>query len=227
VRYYGQFKNPQVDEYLYNTFFPKKNNGICIECGAYDGLLESSCKVFADLGWLTINVEADPDIFKKLIKNRQSKKDLNYNAILTCPELDGKFLSFSTVKFLPAMRHLINIYGEKTGAGTVTTNEIKFNRSGNSKFTFSAGEIDVIGMSYKSLIKDSEVTEVDLFVLDVEGEEENVILGMKECEILPKVMCIEILPTGLEKLRKLLKPFGYREHSIVHNNVHFILEKFQ
>jgi hypothetical protein len=37
----------------------------------------------------------------------------------------------------------------------------------------------------------NDIKHVDLFVLDVEGHEEQVIEGMKGCNILPDVFCIE------------------------------------
>ena len=51
-RFYGQF-DPPVDRFLFERFFAgSKRPGVFIECGAFDGETESSCKFFEEsLGW--------------------------------------------------------------------------------------------------------------------------------------------------------------------------------
>ena len=79
-KYYGQF-DPPVDKFIYENFFAtneKKNEGFFIECGAGDGVTESSCKFFEEsLGWSGINVEAAPPLFKRLIVNRPGSLNIN------------------------------------------------------------------------------------------------------------------------------------------------------
>ncbi len=96
IKYYGQFDNPKVDEYLHKTFFPNKKDGFYIECGAYDGLCECSCKVFKDLGWAGLNIEPDPFIFKRLENNRPGESNIN-NA-LSSPERDNQTVEFNNVR---------------------------------------------------------------------------------------------------------------------------------
>ena len=67
MTYYGQFETDKVIE----TYFPDKNDGICIEVGAYDGIKGSNTKLFEDKGWYALCIEPNPYIYKELRSNRQ------------------------------------------------------------------------------------------------------------------------------------------------------------
>jgi FkbM family methyltransferase len=51
----------------------KPEVGTFCEVGAYDGVLSSNTKVFEDLGWHGLLVEADPFLAAQCLKNRKSK----------------------------------------------------------------------------------------------------------------------------------------------------------
>ena len=68
MRYYGQLS---LDKVIHETFFPEKRNGFFVECGAYDGLGESTCKFFEEtMGWTGLNIEPVPYTFDRLVVNR-------------------------------------------------------------------------------------------------------------------------------------------------------------
>jgi hypothetical protein len=68
MKYYGQF-NPPVDKVLHERYFLNKFNGVSIECGAFDGVIENYTKFFEEnYNWKTINIEPLPHIFKKFNK---------------------------------------------------------------------------------------------------------------------------------------------------------------
>src|ERR1700722_17301469 len=71
--YYGQGVGdyPRVDEYIHKTFFNDVKNGFFVECGAFDGTIDSTCKFFEEtMGWTGMNIEPVPYLFDKLIINR-------------------------------------------------------------------------------------------------------------------------------------------------------------
>ena len=63
---------------------------------------------------------------------------------------------------------------------------------------------------------------IDLFVLDVEGFEIEVIEGMKNSKYLPKIMCVEFPHVGLENLKTVLAELGYDFDIINESNAYFI-----
>ena len=77
MKFYGQF-DPPVDKVLYERYFKNLEEGVSIECGAFDGLTENCTKFFEDnLKWKTINIEPLPHIFDKLKVNRPRSVNLN------------------------------------------------------------------------------------------------------------------------------------------------------
>ena len=91
MKYYGQhFPSGQVDKFLHQKYFMNKENGFFIECGAADGFNLSSCKFFEEtMGWKGVNMEASPDKYAQLIKNRPDSY-LNINKGLLHEK--GKFI---------------------------------------------------------------------------------------------------------------------------------------
>jgi len=60
-----------VFEILNNVYFSEINNGFFIECGAWDGVSESTCINFEKIkNWNGINIEAQKEAYCKLIENR-------------------------------------------------------------------------------------------------------------------------------------------------------------
>lgn len=211
IRYYGQFINPKVDEYLNNEFFKNKRNGFFIECGAFDGIIESSGKVFEEsLGWSCINIEAHPGLFKRLKDNRPDSTNLNY--ALTSQDKEG-ILEFYGFDFINEVD--IKKYGPHRGSGHLS--DIPSQHKDTTPSIYK-----VEGITYKTLIEKFKVDKVDLFVLDVEGSELDVINGMKGCCVLPDVLCIEYVHVGLDILNKCMFDLGYKFYSKKHVNAHYI-----
>lgn len=210
MKFYGQFSNPRVDEYLYNTFFKNKQNGFFIECGAFDGITESSCKVFDDIGWDGINIEAIPSEFLKLKNNRPNNTNLNIG--LCGLEECGQIKKFFTVQ---------RTDGSHLGWGGFHNEEKLKEISRHNVFIKS---VDIKTLSFPTLIKNyiNDKT-IDLFVLDVEGYELEVLKGLVTSSSLPKVLCIEFPQVGLHNISNIVTSVGYKYHSIKHNNVHFTL----
>ena len=208
MTYYGQHKDPQVDEYLHKTFFQDQTSGFFIECGAHDGLYDSSCRFFEELGWQGFNIEADPGLFKLLSRNRP--KSTNINVGLTSQKDSRTKLEFTATMS----------QGRNPGHGSFTIPE---DRLEGLKVHNKISKIQVDAISLKDLLSDRKVNSVDLLVLDVEGHEAQVLEGM-EGGTLPKVLCVEFPITGLEVVKDKCFKLGYSFHSCVHNNAHFVLE---
>jgi FkbM family methyltransferase len=176
-KYYGQF-DPQVDKIIHERYFPNKHNGISIECGAFDGLLENSTKFFEEnYNWKTYNIEPLNHIYEKLVNNRPNS--ININKALS---------NDNTIKKIRV--YDINFHGiNNTNASLNHTDKHRqlLEKISNNKFL----EQNIETKTYSKLISELNIDKVDLFILDVEGHEFEVLEGMIGCNVLPDVFVIE------------------------------------
>jgi FkbM family methyltransferase len=203
MTFYGQF-HPPVDQFLFERYFKNKKDGISLECGAFDGQLESSCKFFEEsMNWKAINIEVSPPIFKKLEINRP--KSTNLNIALSNKEGISKFV------------HVISPeVGEIFGNGSLSHLDTHKKQLINEGCKFVDYEVKTT--TYKKLIESISIEKLDLMVLDVEGHELSVIEGMAGSLILPEVLCIEHGHLGIERIKLALSKFPYKYDTSLHIN---------
>ncbi|MFA5759419.1 MAG: FkbM family methyltransferase [Clostridia bacterium] len=206
--YHGQFL---LDQYLHEHFFVNKQNGFFVECGATDGLLETTCKFFEDsLNWTGINIEASPPLYSKLINNRPNCLNLNIGL-----SDHNKILEFSHA-IHPSM-------GELFGNGSFTHHKSHISDLVNQGCVFKKYNVECNMFSniFNNSLNDF-YKKINLFVLDVEGHELQALSGIINIsnDVLPDVFCIEYSFSGLDNISKLLKG-KYIQHSIHHHNVIF------
>lgn len=207
--FYGQF-DPPVDQYLFERFFPTLRDGVSLECGAYDGITESSCYFFEKYrGWHCVNVEASPPIFPQLQRNRPNST--NVHAALSNQAGTARFT------------HVISPqHGENFGNGSLS------HQPGHHADLLRQGcrfvEYQVRTITYPELIAEARISRLDLFVLDIEGHEAPVIESMKQGALLPSVLCVEHGHSGVDRTREILAGLPFRLDSILHANSFFINE---
>lgn len=209
-KFYGQLEQ---DKFLYERYFSETKNGISIECGAFDGVMESATFFFEEsLNWVSINIEAAPPIYDMLIKNRP--KAINFN------------FGLGNIETKETFKHAIHpSHGVKFGNGSFNHKSEHQDILRSQNCTFQEYEVDI--KTYESLI-DRLMDEkfpnrvIDLFVLDVEGFEIEVIEGMRNSKYLPKIMCVEFPHVGLENLKTVLAELGYDFDIINESNAYFI-----
>lgn len=208
--FYGQSKHgaDELDRVLYDTFFKNKPNGFFVECGAFDGLTECTCKFFEEsMGWNGLNIEPTPYAYSRLIKNRP--KAINENYALSSKSCRAMFTN---------ARHP-NL-GLHFGNGSLSHTEEHKNELVALGCKFETFEVECI--SFIELYKKHNLPDIDLFVLDVEGHELEALKGILEIPIsaLPKVFCIEHTIAGLDELIQFLDT-QYKYHSTHHHNAFF------
>jgi FkbM family methyltransferase len=204
--YYGQLK---LDQVIHETFFPDKKKGFFVECGAHDGLMESTCKFFEEsMEWKGLNIEPVPYTFEKLIKNRP--KSINENVAL------------SSKKGIATFTNAIHpIHGRLFGNGSLKHVESHMKELLENGCEIETFEVQTIVFS--ELATKHVIPEIDLFVLDVEGHEEDALSGIltTPAAILPKVFCIEHTITGLDKIKGMLAK-THNFHSTHYQNAFFL-----
>ena len=208
--FYGQF-NPKVDEFIFNRYFKNRlEPGVFIECGAFDGLTESSCKFFEEsLNWNAYNIEASPSIFKRLVENRPSSN--NFNLALSN---NVGIMSFTDVHH-PDFELCTN------GSLTHTTEHKQW--LDEIKCDYSITDVEVI--TFRKLIERLKLKNLQLLVLDIEGHEIQALEGFLESEVLPEILCIEHGHLGHEHLKGIIEPLGYTFDTTSFVNSFYILNK--
>ena len=208
-RFYGQF-DPPVDQYLFERYFPTLRGGVSLECGAYDGITESSCYFFEKYrGWHSVNVEAAPPIFPQLQSNRP--RSTNVHAALSNRSGSARFT------------HVISPQHEENfGNGSLS------HQPGHHAALIREGcrfvDYEVRTITYSDLIAEARISRLDLFVLDIEGHEAPAIEGMRQGALLPRVLCVEHGHFGVEKTRDMLAGLPFRLDSVLHANSFFVNE---
>lgn len=207
--YYGQF-DPPVDRFLYERYFRHYDcPGTMIECGAFDGLSESSGYFFEKmLRWKSINIEAFSPAYNDLVKNRPGA--ININAAISNTNGHAKF----TAVLHP---HL----GEKFGNSSLSHSDQHLDDLRQQGCLFE--EHTVQTRSYSSIIQELSLTELDLFILDIEGHEEPVLDSLSTNDLLPKVFVIEHGHIGLEALKSKMTQLGYIYDCSLFANSFFVM----
>lgn len=210
MKFYGQFE-PSVDRFIYERYFYEKGiDGVFVECGAFDGVLDSSCKFFEEtLGWRGFNFEPVPYIFNDLVCNRPDSRNLNLALSDRCGH--------------EAFKQAIHPHlGRAFGNGSIAHAPSHMESLKEAGCTFE--DIEISTTTWKQFIEDQQVTHVDLLVLDVEGHELSVLDGMRNCDVLPDVLCIEFGHIGLDRLRASLGEMGYVYDITSNANAYFVRE---
>jgi FkbM family methyltransferase len=197
VNFYGQF-DPPVDRFLYERYFAgRQRPGVAIECGAFDGVTECSCKVFEEsLGWTCINVEPYPPAFDKLVANRPHATNLN----VALSDTTG------TAEFTAVIHP---VFGADCNNGSLRHTDQHRQHLDGIGCTYRQYRVPTT--TYAELVTKQQLSSVDLFVLDVEGNEREVLEGMRNAPpvLLPAIICIEHGHLGVDALKPMLATLGY------------------
>ncbi|HAT1510988.1 TPA: FkbM family methyltransferase, partial [Aeromonas hydrophila] len=207
-KFYGQF-DPPLDKFIFERYFPNKDTlGVFIECGAFDGLTENSCKFFEEtMNWKGYNIEPVPWIYERLCKNRPESK--NFNFALSNENGEATFKAVDHPTF-----------------GVDCTNGSLNHTQAHSSLLKEIGcqivETKVQVKTWPDFISQENITYIDLLVLDVEGHELSVIEGMRGSTVLPDIICIEVGHLCFDDIRRELHRIGYTYDISSHVNAFFI-----
>jgi FkbM family methyltransferase len=198
MHYNGQLL---LDKVLHEKYFLNKKNGTFIECGAFDGVIESNTLFFYEnLDWRGYNIEPVPKIFEALKNNRKEDKNLN----LALSNIDGISI------FTQAIAADVPFYDGHFGNGSLQHTNDHLLELYNRRCKFEKYEVETITIStfYKKFKIDKQV---DLFILDVEGHEAEVLSLLYEIDknIAPNIIAVEYGHCGKENIFKHLFPLGY------------------
>lgn len=206
-RYYGQFQ-PQVDRFIHERYFMnRKNPGVLIECGAFDGVMESSCKFFEEtLGWTAYNIEPSPKIFEALCRNRPNSTNIN----LALDSQVGEALFSDCI--LPGYELCTN--------GSLR--HLEKHREWLDTMNCQYSQSVVKTTTFQNLLEQFPLNHIDLMVLDVEGNELEVLSGFEGAMAFPRILCVEHGHLGIPAVCEAANRLGYKFDTASHVNSFFI-----
>jgi len=174
-----------MEHYIKNMLkYITTNNGFYIEAGANDGITQSYTYELEKLGWNGILIEPSIMSFQSCLLNR-SNKNLFYNCALT----DNN--------------DIYKIKGDFNGS---LMSSIDGKRLSNNNTL-----VEVQAKTITKILDENNITDnIDLFSLDVEGYELNVLKGLDFKRFKPKYFIIEVYTHEFDEISDLLTNNGYK-----------------
>jgi FkbM family methyltransferase len=154
-------------------------NGFYIECGANDGISQSYTYELEKRNWKGILIEPSIYAFNKCIENR-SPNNIFVNCALGSK--DGK------------------VSGDFYGSLMSSVDGIRLNND---------NLIEVEIKKLTTILEEYEINKIDLFSLDVEGYELEVLKGLDLIKYKPTYLIIEIYSKDYNEIVKYLSSFDY------------------
>ena len=190
-----------------------KDQGLFIECGAFDGVTQSNTTIFEELGWQGVLIEPSKQAYKKCLINRPdcisvNKALVSFRYFKKSKYIKGDFNSqeMSSVNAMRTKKERRNKYRRLNKIYNLPLTFI-IDYFKQKKLDENNTLVECIPLS--DLLDELSIKEVDLFILDVEGYEFSVLKGADFKKDRPKIIVIEIYKSQLKKISNLLIKNGY------------------
>ena len=194
MQYYGQ--NEQ-DRILNEKYFDNKKSGVFVDIGAHDGISGSNTYFFErELRWSGICLEPIPEVFEKLVKNR--------NCI--CSDI-AAWTEKTTKKFRKITGH------SEMLSGFVDTYHPSHLARISDEFVRHSQDVEDIEVECEDInvILDKwRIFDIDIFSIDTEGSEYQIIKHLDFGKFKVKVFVIEN-NYGDTSIEEFLKTKGYKK----------------
>ena len=189
-----------------------KTNGTFVEVGANDGKIGSFTYNLANIGWNGYYCEPIPRLYKLCElnhKNNKNTKVIPYG----CGEKEEIFQILDAGTLSSIDDTTLNLYKKLPWARRCFNNSNK---------------ISINIKPLNSILKENNITNIDLLVIDVEGFEENVLKGFTIEEYNPTIIIIEIADTHpdfinnqdiMNKFKRIRKYFVDKNYKLLANDI--------
>ncbi|MAM27946.1 MAG: hypothetical protein CMC13_02895 [Flavobacteriaceae bacterium] len=200
-----------ADDYIAWQLLNKSSKGIVVEVGAFDGVHLSNSFALEQIGWSSICIEPNPEMFKQLERNRPASININ-NAIVGDKNINE-----------------IEFFAEEIGVLSgcnYDADDVKKRYENRGLEYKEPDKINVAATTLTTLFKKLNVNTIDVLSIDVEGFEIEVLKGLNLNSVDVKLFIIEanddVYKTQLFKFFK-----GHSEYLYVGNNYQnlFFLKK--
>jgi len=169
-----------MEHYIINLLkYISFNKGFYIEVGANDGIAQSYTYELEKMGWKGVLIEPSKKSFISCIKNRSEENEF-YNCALVGYE------------------GITGIKGDFDGHPMSSIGGVRLKRE---------GKVIVPARTLNSILEELEIDKIDLFSLDVEGYEAEVLRGFNLKKYKPKYIIVEINSSMEDEVNELLKDY--------------------
>ena len=186
------------DAFLEKKVFKGLYSGVFVDVGAHDGLTINNTLFFErERGWTGVNVEANPEVYKKLVVNRPQCA----NICCAVSDRDGE------AEFIFNQGYTEMISGLKDHYDPRHETRLK------TELSFFGGDTKTIRVPTRRLegiLEEHKIQRVHYLSIDVEGAEKAVIESIDFSKVFIDVIGFENnFPDISEKILKYLEKFGY------------------
>lgn len=183
------------------------DGGFFIEAGANDGFTQSNTYYFEKhRGWSGILVEGIPDLYRQCLDRRPASRVFN------CALVSSSFTD-STV----TMRYA-NLMSIVEGARGTHDQDTEFiNKGLDIQHLSGSFHRQVPARTLTSILDECGVRDIDLFSLDVEGYEGQVLHGLDLTRYRPRYICVEVW--NPEDVEGVLAPYYVRVDNLTERDV--------
>lgn len=197
MQYYSQYQQ----DYWVDKLLGEKNNGIFLDIGANDGVSISNTFFFEkNRNWTGICVEPIPEVYQKLIANRNCK---SINACIS--DRRGKDTFYLIQGHNEMLSGLKSAYHDEHWKRILADTE----KAGDKVTEF---EVDCIGAN--DILEDSNYRHIDFLSIDTEGSEFKILETVDFDKFSFSIICVEN-PYGDPSFEAFLRPRGYSLCKIV------------
>ncbi len=197
------------DRILNGNIFKDKQNGFFVDVGAHNGISGSNSYFYEKLGWKGICIEPIPEIYQKLIKNRD------------CICLEGCAYNRSgTVKF-----NRLSGYTEMLSGIEEAYPEQHKKRIANEIAAMSGSResLDVKCYRLADILAERDISHVDYLSIDTEGSELQILQGIEFDKVTFDAIDVEVnYESEAGPIYELLDKVGYQFWQKIGGDVVFI-----
>jgi FkbM family methyltransferase len=179
-----------ADDYIAWQLLGRINKGLVIEVGAFDGRHLSNSYSLNQIGWKSVCIEPNPDVFKYLLLNRPNSININ-----------KAIVGYEGIKD-------IDFFSEETGVLSgcdYNDLDIKKRYEDRGLEYKEPRKIKVEATTLNSIFNELKIAKIDLLSIDVEGFELEVLKGIDINNLVIKLFVIEA--NSLKEKLKILDYF--------------------
>lgn len=147
-------------------------HGVYVDCGTNNGLYNSKTKQLDDKGWTGFCIEANPDQFKQLVKNRPRATCIN----TALYDVDNVIVTLT-----------IDLRASGGGSTILTSGEAAPNIQVKKPIQCNTQTLN-------SVLEKNNITTIDYLKVDIEGVDAKVLLPLDLDRFNIKFICYEQLP---------------------------------
>jgi FkbM family methyltransferase len=191
--------------------FSQTPKGMYADIGAYDGVSNSTTRALQKLGWEGVCIEANPNVFDTLLKNRADGNTACYD--VACVGSDA----IESVKF--TVFDAIPQFSGVSPSAKKTTPQLRAKGA-----TAPPKIISVKAMTLDSILVnyfDGQLGNVDFISIDTEGTEKDVIAGIDLNRWQPRLICIENYDPRNADLDSFMRGRGYKVAQVIGINTFY------